>query len=104
MNETEFLNLTDTIFASIEQAIDDTGLDADYLTTGNVLEIEFDNGEKIVVNRHTANQEIWIAAKSGGYHFGWKEGQWIAARDGAELFSTLATAIRTASGEAFQFS
>lgn len=102
MTESEFLNLTDGIFSRIEAAIDDAALDADYLTNGNVLEIEFDNGSKIVVNRHTANQELWIAAKSGGYHFARSGEQWIAARDGAEFFSTLSAAIRDASGEDFQ--
>ena len=102
MTESEFLNLTDGIFSRIEAAIDDAGLDADYLTNGNVLEIEFDNGSKIVVNRHTANQELWIAATSGGYHFARSGEQWIAARDGAEFFSTLSAAIRDASGEDFQ--
>ena len=102
MTESEFLNLTDGIFSRIEAAIDDAGLDADYLTNGNVLEIEFDNGSKIVVNCHTANQELWIAAKSGGYHFARSGEQWIAARDGAEFFSTLSAAIRDASGEDFQ--
>ena len=99
MNESEFLDLTDRIFSRIEDAIDDAGLDADFVTNGNVLEIEFDDGSKIVVNRHAANQELWIAAKSGGYHFAFKDGQWLAARDGAEFFSTLKTAIAEACGE-----
>ncbi|MBI3144529.1 MAG: iron donor protein CyaY [Pseudogulbenkiania sp.] len=101
MTDSEFLILTDGIFARIENAIDDAGLDADFLTTGNVLEIEFDNGAKIVVNRHSSNHELWIAAKSGGYHFAWNDGQWLAARDGAEFFTTLSQAVREASGQDF---
>ncbi|RQO77556.1 iron donor protein CyaY [Aquitalea sp. FJL05] len=99
MNESEFLDVTDRIFSRIEDAIDDAGVDADFVSNGNVLEIEFDDGGKIVVNRHAANQELWIAAKSGGYHFAFKDGQWLAARDGAEFFSTLKTAIAQACGE-----
>ena len=99
MNESEFLDVTDRIFSRIEDAIDDAGVDADFVSNGNVLEIEFDDGSKIVVNRHAANQELWIAAKSGGYHFAFKDGQWLAARDGAEFFSTLKTAIAQACGE-----
>ena len=99
MNESEFLDVTDRIFSRIEDAIDDAGVDADFVSNGNVLEIEFDDGGKIVVNRHAANQELWIAAKSGGYHFAFKDGQWLAARDGAEFFSTLKTAIVQACGE-----
>lgn len=99
MNESEFLDVTDRIFSRIEDAIDDAGVDADFVSNGNVLEIEFDDGGKIVVNRHAANQELWIAAKSGGYHFAFKDGQWLAARDGAEFFATLKTAIAQACGE-----
>ena len=99
MNESEFLDVTDRIFSRIEDAIDDAGLDADFVTNGNVLEIEFDDGGKIVVNRHAANQELWIAAKSGGYHFACKDGQWLATRDGAEFYSTLKTAIAEACGQ-----
>jgi CyaY protein len=99
MNESEFLDVTDRIFSRIEDAIDDAGLDADFVTNGNVLEIEFDDGSKIVVNRHAANQELWIAAKSGGYHFACQDGQWLATRDGAEFFSTLKTAIAEACGQ-----
>lgn len=104
MNEREFLDLTDSLFDRIEAALDMAGLDVDTVRLGNVLEIEFDDGGKIVVNRHSANQEVWIAAKSGGYHFAYRDGQWLAARDGAEFGTTLTQAVRAASGEDFGFS
>ncbi|XLM20769.1 iron donor protein CyaY, partial [Chromobacterium piscinae] len=100
MTESEFLQLSDAIFDRIEQALDDHELDVDTLRQGNVLEIEFDSGDKVIVNRHAANQEMWIAAKSGGYHFARQGEAWIAGRDGSEFFSTLAEAIRAGSGEA----
>ncbi|WP_198414707.1 iron donor protein CyaY [Chromobacterium phragmitis] len=103
MTESEFLQLSDAIFDRIEQAIDEHGLDADTLRQGNVLEIEFDGGDKVIVNRHAANQEMWIAARSGGYHFARRGEDWIASRDGAEFYATLADAIRAGSGEAFDF-
>ena len=56
MNESEFLQQTDAIFACIETAIDDNDLDVDYLISGNVLDLEFSDGAKIIINRHTANQ------------------------------------------------
>ncbi len=103
MNESEFLALTDALFERIEAAIDAAGVDADTLRAGNVLEIEFDSGDKIVVNRHAANQEVWIAARSGGYHFARQGSQWIAARDGAEFGATLCAAVRAAGGDGFAF-
>ncbi|SCK13142.1 iron donor protein CyaY [Vogesella sp. LIG4] len=104
MSETEFLSISEAIFRRIENALDDAGLDVDCVISGNVLEIEFDDGSKVVVNRHVPNQELWIAAKSGGFHFAQRDGQWIAARDGAEFGATLSQVVSAAAGEPFQFS
>lgn len=87
MNESEFNQLADAALARIEAAADDT--DAECNRSGNVLEIEFDNGQKIIVNRHDANREIWVAAKSGGFHYAWQDGAWRSQRDGSELFAKL---------------
>ena len=87
MNESEFNQLADTALAKIEAATDDAGVDCN--RSGNVLEVEFDNGSKIIINRHDINQEIWVAAKSGGFHFTYKDGAWISQRDGSELYARL---------------
>lgn len=104
MNDSEFIDLTDAVLTRIEDAVDDAGLDADYVRHGGVLELEFDSGAKIIVNRHEPNRELWIAARSGGFHFGLKDdGSWINARDGQEFFSALASLIAAAAGAPFSF-
>lgn len=90
MTESEFNQLADAALARIETAIDNCGGDAECNRSGNVLEVEFDNGQKIIINRHDVNQEIWVAAKSGGFHFAWQEGVWHSRRDNGELFGRLA--------------
>ena len=82
MNETEFLQLSDSLFAHIQDTIDEGGWDLDCMGSGNVLTIEAGDGTQVVVNRHTPNRELWIAAKSGGYHFAEQDGRWLATRDG----------------------
>lgn len=104
MNDSEFINHSDAVFSRIEQAVEDSGLDVDTLRQGNVLQLEFDNGSTIIVNRHEAQHELWIAAKSGGYHFAWRDDAWRSTRDDTEFFTVLAEVIRTAAGEAFDFS
>ncbi len=89
MNESEFNRLADAALTRIETAIDDCGGDAGCNRSGNVLEIEFGNGQKIIVNRHDVNREIWVAAKSGGFHYAWQDGAWRSSRDGSELFGKL---------------
>lgn len=89
MTESEFNKLADETLARIEQSLDDSDTDIDYEMNGGVLELSFENGSKIIVNRQTAAREIWVAAKSGGYHFLWRDGAWCDTRDGGELFAAL---------------
>ncbi|OSI14680.1 iron donor protein CyaY [Neisseria dentiae] len=99
MTESEFLQHSDALFAHIEDQIDEGGWDFDCQLSGNVLTIEADDGTQIIVNRHTPNQELWIAAKSGGYHFAENNGRWLATRDGSEFFAVLNQALSAAAGE-----
>ncbi|MDF7675377.1 iron donor protein CyaY [Neisseriaceae bacterium ESL0693] len=100
MNESEFLQYSDQLFDHIEDELDTGGWDLDTEISGNVLTIEADNGEQIIVNRHMANQELWIAAKSGGYHFAYQQGQWLSTRDQHTFFNVLNQVLSQASGEA----
>lgn len=90
MTESEFNRLADAALARIETAIENCNGDVECNRSGNVLEIEFSDGQKIIINRHDANQEIWVAAKSGGFHYSWLDGAWRSRRDGSELFDKLA--------------
>ena len=88
------------MLARIEQALESSESDLDFeIKPGGVIEIEFENGSKIIVNRHTAAREIWVAARSGGYHFKPDGERWIATRDGAELLAVLSRCISAQAGE-----
>lgn len=94
MTESEFLALADgtlrAIEAALERACDESDLDVECSRSGNVLEIEFiDSASKIIVNSQAPMQEMWIAAKSGGFHYKRESGQWRNTRDGSELFAAL---------------
>lgn len=97
MTETEFLQYSDALFLHIEDALDD--YDFDCIRAGNVLTLEAESGAQIIVNRHTPNQELWIAAKSGGYHFSHQNGQWLSTRDKSEFFAVLSEALSAVAGE-----
>jgi CyaY protein len=80
--------------------LEDCGADFDVEPKpGGVLELEFDNGTKMIINRHTAAREIWVAAKSGGFHFRPLDGRWVNTRDGRELWAMLAALVGEQSGE-----
>lgn len=94
MTDAEFELLADATLAALERAIDKVELDVDVQTKGaGVLEIEFADGSKLIVNRHTAAREIWVAAKSGGFHFRRADNAWRDTRDGTELFAALSRLV-----------
>jgi len=100
MEERDFNTLADAALRRIEDAVEACGADLDLeVKPGGVLELEFADGSKIIVNRHSAAREIWIAARSGGFHFHADGERWIAARDGAELMATLSRCISEQAGQ-----
>jgi CyaY protein len=103
MGESEFLAQAeatlDAIEASFDRLNDLDQLDVECSRSGNVLEIEFiDNGSKVIVNSQAAMQELWVAARSGGFHYKQKEGKWLNTRDGSELFAALSDIASAQSG------
>ena len=96
MTETEFLDLADLTLKQIEDAFDrlndEDVIDVECKRSGNVLEIEFiDNGSKIIVNSQAPLQEMWVAARSGGYHYKRVGDAWRNTRDDSEFFASLST-------------
>lgn len=102
MTEAEFLAATKAVLARIEAAVEAAGLDFETPAEG-ILEIAFDDGSQIVVNRHGAAREIWVAARSGGFHFRPEAGQWVDTRDGTPLYQKLAGLIAAQGGGAVAF-
>jgi len=103
MTENEFNKLADAVFQHIERTIDDGDADIDYDSNGSVMEIEFEDGSKVIVNRHVPNREIWLAAKSGGFHYSFQDGLWRSQRDSSELFAMLGDLVQKGSGKKLDF-
>jgi len=90
MTESEFENLAGATLAALENAFEQSAPEADVQTKGaGVLEVEFDNGSRMIINRHAAAREIWVAAASGGFHFRHDGRVWRDTRDGTELFAAV---------------
>lgn len=99
MTDSEFERLADTALTSLERAIEESLPDADIEAKGSgVMEVQFENGTKLVINRHTAAREIWVAAKSGGLHFRHDGAAWRDARGGEELFAALSRLVSAQGG------
>jgi CyaY protein len=94
MSETEFLDLAESTLDAIESALDrlndEDVIDVECKRSGNVLEIEFiDNGSKIIVNSQAPLQEMWVAARAGGYHYKRVGAEWRNTRDDTEFYASL---------------
>jgi CyaY protein len=105
MTDSEFERLATETLAGIEVAVeqcaDAAGLDVDLqMKPGGILELGFEDGSKMIINRQSAAREIWVAAKSGGFHFRYADGRWVDTRDGGELFAALSRMVGAQSGGA----
>jgi len=90
MTESEFETLAGATLAALERAFEACAPDADVQAKGaGLLEIEFEDGTKMVINRHGAAREIWVAATAGGFHFRHDGNAWRDTRDGTELFAAV---------------
>ncbi len=103
MNESEFQEIAEQTIEDIQDAIDNSGADIDYDEIGGVLTLEFDDGSKIIFSKQGAMNQLWMAAKSGGFHFDYDKDneQWICdSGDNEELYKMLSRLSTEQAGEA----
>lgn len=100
--ESEFTARADAVLAAIgaalDAAIDATDADLDWSLNDGVLTIDCGRGGKVIVNRHVPNREMWVAAKSGGFHFRAAGDRWCDSRSGEELGAALTRLLRDQTG------
>ena len=92
MNESEFQKIAGQTIEDLQDAIDNSGADIDYDEIGGVLTLEFENGSKIIFSKQGAMNQLWMAAKSGGFHFDYNEEaeRWVCdSGDNEEMYKML---------------
>lgn len=105
MNESEFHDIADRTLEDIQTAIDDSGADIDYEASGSVLTLEFSNGTKIIFSKQPPVKQLWMAARSGGFHFDYDEdsSSWVCdSGDREELYAMLSRLADEQGGEAVE--
>jgi CyaY protein len=99
VDEKQFGALAQNALDALERALAACDANLDFeLKEGGIIEIELDDGAKIIVNRHLAAREIWVAARSGGFHYRWDGAAWRDTRDGSELFEALSKLLSSGLG------
>ena len=102
MNESEFQEIADQSIEDIQDAIDDSGADIDYDEIGGVLTLEFEDGSKIIFSKQGAMNQLWMAARSGGFHFDYDAAaeHWVCdSGDNEEMYAMLSRLSSEQSGE-----
>ena len=103
----DYQRLTDALLGRIESTVDrwlqDDVIDIDSQRTGGLLELSFPNGSKLIINTQPPLQEIWLAARAGGYHYRFVTDRWLDTRDGSELHASLSAHASAQGGKALRF-
>ncbi|WP_028222603.1 iron donor protein CyaY [Paraburkholderia oxyphila] len=103
MPDSDYLSRAEAVLAAVERAVDEADADIELERSGNVLTLEFENRTKIIVNLQPPMSEIWIAAKAGGFHYRFIDGEWRDTRTGTEFFSALTAYATEQAGEPVTF-
>lgn len=94
MSLQHFDSAVDEILLAIEDAIEDSEADIEYDTIGGILTLEFPDNSRIIINRQSATKQIWVAAKSGGFHFNFDNSQWFEEKEKTPLADKLTDLIQ----------
>jgi len=97
MKDSEFNDLVDQTFATIEDSLDNMAVDFDQAE--GVLNIECASGSMIILSRQVATSEIWVAARSGGFHLAFADGIWNCSKTKESLRELLERVLGEQMGE-----
>jgi CyaY protein len=108
LTDAQFHAMTGAVLSCVEATVDqwlqDDVIDIDTHRTGGLLELSFPNGSKLVLNTQPPLHELWLAARSGGFHYKHVNGRWLDTREGREFFEALSACASEQAGQALQFS
>lgn len=107
MTDPEFMDRAESLLRAIEACCDRinerTDADIDNQRVGGMVTLVFSNGSQIVVNLQKPLHEIWLAARSGGYHFHFDGNQWQDTKGQGEFFARLSRDASVQSGRELVF-
>ena len=105
LSEARFHDLVDNTQQALEDLFDESGLDVDLENSGGVLTIRFENGSQLIFSRQPPLRQLWLAARSGGFHFDYDEenGGWMCDSSDELLNEMLERMVWEQAGEKLDF-
>lgn len=104
MTESEFNQLADATLLAVEARVEEADSDLDFDMAAGILTLTAPDGSKIIINRQPATREIWVAARSGGYHCGRRDSVWFCRSTGETLADLLGRVVAEQGGGDIDFS
>ncbi len=107
MTDSEYLDQAESLLRAVESACDrindDTEADLDNQRVGGMITITFSNRSQIIINLQKPLQEVWMAARAGGFHYRYDGQQWMDTKGQGEFFANLSQFASEQSGQSLQF-
>lgn len=108
MTDLEYMDRAEAVLQAIELACDrindESDADIDNQRVGGMITLTFANRSQIVINLQKPLQEIWLAARSGGYHYQFDGSQWQDTKGQGEFFAHLSREASAQAGQPLVFS
>ena len=107
MTDLEYMDQAEALLARIEACCDrineKTDADIDNQRVGGMVTLTFANGTQIIVNLQKPLQEVWLAARAGGFHYKFDGQRWMDTKGGGEFFANLSRYASEQAGEPLTF-
>lgn len=103
LTEARFHDLVDATQQALEELLEDHADDIEI--SAGMMTIKFDNGSQLIISRQEPLRQLWLAARSGGYHFDYDEesGKWSCEKSEELLSEVLARATKEQAGVELDF-
>lgn len=107
MTDSDYLDQAESLLKAVEASCDrmndDSDADIDNQRVGSMVTLTFANRSQIVINLQKPLQEIWMAAKAGGYHYRLVDGHWMDTKGQGDLLVELSRQASAQAGMALEF-
>ena len=107
MTDLEYMDQAEALLARIEACCDrineQTDADIDNQRVGGMVTLTFANGTQIIVNLQKPLQEVWMAARAGGFHYKFDGAKWQDTKGQGEFFAALTRYASEQAGQALAF-
>ncbi len=107
MTDLQFMDQAEALLKAVELSCDrindQSDADIDNQRTGGMVTLTFPDRSQIIINLQKPLHEVWMAARSGGFHYRLRDGLWTDTKDGSEFFQTLSRCASEQGGLPIRF-